>query len=283
MRFANVQGRLSLLVNGTAVDVAESSGGRFGPDPQSIWSEWDAFVAWGSDLGPAEGTPFTPEMLGPPVPRPRQVFAIGLNYRDHAEEANLALPEHPVTFTKFPSSITGPCGEVRLPSERVDWEVELVVVMGREAHDVDVADAWHFVAGVCVGQDLSEREVQMRPPAPQFSLGKSFPGFAPLGPAVVTVDELPNPDKLEIGCRLNGVEMQSGRTSDMIFSVGELVAALSGIVTLFPGDLIFTGTPSGVGAGRTPPQFLRPGDVLESYVAGVGEMRHVFVDGKSRA
>jgi 2-keto-4-pentenoate hydratase/2-oxohepta-3-ene-1,7-dioic acid hydratase in catechol pathway len=279
MRFANVSGRLSLLVDGTAVDVAEASAGRFGPDPQSVWSAWDAFVEWEAGVGRTSGSPFSPEQLGPPVPRPRQLFAIGLNYRDHAEEANLALPENPVVFTKFPSALTGPYGEIRLPTEYVDWEVELVLVIGREAHQVSATDGWRHVAGVCVGQDLSERQVQNRPPAAQFSLGKSFPGFAPLGPAVVTVDELANPDKLEIGCRLNGREMQIGRTSDMIFPVGELVAELSGIVTLLPGDLIYTGTPAGVGIGRTPPQFLRPGDVLESYIAGVGELRHVFVDG----
>jgi 2-keto-4-pentenoate hydratase/2-oxohepta-3-ene-1,7-dioic acid hydratase in catechol pathway len=129
---------------------------------------------------------------------------------------------------------------------------------------------------VTVGQDISDRAVQMRPPAPQFSLGKSFPGYGPIGPAIVTLDELDDPDDLDLGCRVNGEEVQKGRTSDMIFSVPELVARLSQVLTLRPGDLIFTGTPSGVGAARTPPRFLRPGDVLTSYIQGVGEMRHAF-------
>ncbi|HEY2706075.1 MAG TPA: fumarylacetoacetate hydrolase family protein [Candidatus Dormibacteraeota bacterium] len=277
MRVANVRGRLSLLTDEGAVDVAAASAGRFGPDPQSVWSDWGRFVDWAAALGPQPAAAYAPENLRPPVPRPGQIFAIGLNYWDNAEEAELDLPDHPVTFTKFPSCITGPWTTLALPSDRVDWEVELVVVVGREAHRIDAARAWSVVAGVTVGQDLSERDVQHRPPAPQFCLGKSFPGFGPIGPAVVTIDELPDPDDLELGCRINGEELQRGRTSSMIFTVPELVGRLSEIVTLRPGDLIFTGTPAGVGAVRTPPRYLRPGDVLESYVTGVGEMRHPLV------
>ena len=282
MRIANLRGRLSLLTEGDgAIDVAGASGGRFGPDPQSPFGQWDEFAAWASQLHEAGATPYRPEELGPPVPRPDQVFAIALNYRDHADEARLELPAEPPTFTKFPSCLTGPNGAVALSGEAVDWEVELVVVIGREGHRVSAADAWSVVAGVTVGQDISDRVVQMRPPAPQFSLGKSFPGYGPIGPVIVTVDELDDPDDLELGCSVNGEEVQKGRTSDMIFSVPELIARLSSVVTLRPGDLIFTGTPSGVGAARTPPRFLRPGDVLTSYIQGVGEMRHVFEPGSA--
>ena len=148
-----------------------------------------------------------------PVPRPRQVFAIGLNYAAHAAEAGVESPTFPPTFTKFPTCLTGPDATVELPSEFVDWEVELVVVIGRLAHEVAEGNGWSHVAGLTVGQDLSERIVQTRPPAPQFSLGKSFPGFGPIGPWVVTPDELDNPDDLALGCTVNGEEVQKSRTS----------------------------------------------------------------------
>lgn len=276
MRVANLRGRLSLLTGNGAIDVAGVSGGRYGPDPQSIFRQWDDFRQWASLFDGTGAAPYRPEDLGPPVPRPDQVFAIGFNYRDHADEFRVELPAEPATFTKFPTCLTGPYGAVTLRGTAVDWEVELVVVIGGEAHEVSAADAWSVVAGVTVGQDISDRVVQMRPPSPQFSLGKSFPGYGPIGPAVVTLDELDDPDDLGLGCRVNGEEVQKGRTSDMIFSVPELIARLSQVVTLRPGDLIFTGTPPGVGAARTPPRFLCPGDVLTSYIHGVGEMRHVF-------
>jgi 2-keto-4-pentenoate hydratase/2-oxohepta-3-ene-1,7-dioic acid hydratase in catechol pathway len=200
------------------------------------------------------------------------VFAIGMNYTDHATETGLGVPSAPNTFTKFPTCITGPRAEVVLPPGDVDWEVELVVVLGRTARQVPARRAWDFVAGVCVGQDLSERRQQLAPPSPQFSLGKSHPGFGPTGPFLVTPDELADPDDLELGCSLNGEVVQHGRTRDMLFPVPELIARLSAVVTMLPGDLIFTGTPAGVGLGRTPPRFLSPGDVLVSHISQVGEI-----------
>jgi 2-keto-4-pentenoate hydratase/2-oxohepta-3-ene-1,7-dioic acid hydratase in catechol pathway len=206
------------------------------------------------------------------VPRPRQVFAIGMNYRDHADETGLGVPASPSTFTKFPTCITGPSAQVPLPPGDVDWEVELVVVLGRTARNVSASRAWDHVAGVCVGQDLSERKLQLIPPSPQFSLGKSHPGFGPTGPYLVTPDELGDPDDLALDCTLNGEQVQQGRTRDMLFPVPELIARLSAVVTMLPGDLIFTGTPAGVGLGRTPPRFLAPGDVLVSSIDQVGEI-----------
>lgn len=282
MRIANLRGRLTLLAADRAIDVAEQSDGRFGPDPQAVWNTWDAFRDWASSARGVVGADYDPRDLGPPVPKPAQVFAIGLNYRDHAEESGLPVPSHPTTFTKFPSCITGPFAEVALPSEKVDWEVELVFVIGKTAHQVPAADAWSHVAGFMVGQDLSEREVQLRPPVPQFPLGKSFPGFGPIGPAVVTLDEISNPDDLELGCKIGDEIVQRSRTSQMIFPVAELVARLSAIVTLWPGDLVFTGTPQGVGMGRKPPRWLRPGDVLESWIEGVGTIRQTLVGRRSR-
>jgi 2-keto-4-pentenoate hydratase/2-oxohepta-3-ene-1,7-dioic acid hydratase in catechol pathway len=182
-------------------------------------------------------------------------------------------------FTKYVTSLTGPTGEINLPPGSVDWEVELVVVVGRRAHRVAAERGWDHVAGVSVGQDISERDLQRVGPAPQFSLAKSYPGFGPIGPVLVTPDELSDPDDLELGCLVNGEQLQKARTRDMIFGVGELIARLSAVTPLLPGDVIFTGTPSGVGLGRSPQRFLSPGDELVSYVRGVGEMRHRMIPG----
>jgi 2-keto-4-pentenoate hydratase/2-oxohepta-3-ene-1,7-dioic acid hydratase in catechol pathway len=175
------------------------------------------------------------------------------------------------------SAFSGAYSSVVLPRDgNVDWECELVVVIGRESHRVEVERGWSHVAGLTVGQDISERKLQRAGPIPQFSLGKSFPGFAPQGPVLVTPDELDNRDDLAIGCDVNGEPMQKARTSDMIFPVAELLAYLSNVVTLYPGDVLFTGTPPGVGMGRKPPVFLKPGDRLRSYVEGIGEMVQEF-------
>lgn len=273
MRMANHDGRATLLVDGMGVDVEEASRGRFASDPAAVFDRWDELRAWADDVVPDDPFPVEEPQLGAPSPRPRQVFGIALNYRDHAAESNLEVPEAPATFTKFATCIAGPDEELSLPGESVDWEVELVAVVGRRTHRVTERAAWEHVAGVTVGQDLSERRVQMAGSTPQFSLGKSFPGFGPTGPWLVTPDELPDRDDLELWCTLNGREVQRGRTSDMVFSVSGLVSWLSGICPLLPGDLIFTGTPPGVGMAQDPPVFLRPGDELVSGVDGIGRIR----------
>ena len=279
MRLINFDGRLNLLTRAGAVDVGNASGGRFPADPQAVYDCWDGFIAWAESV-PVDGTPavaLNPARLGPPVPRPRQIFAIGLNYAAHADESGFIEPDEPVVFAKFASSIAGPHTTVPLPPGSVDWEVELVVVIGRGGRDVPAASAWEHVAGVTVGQDISERERQHSGPAPQFSLAKSHAGFSPIGPAVVTVDELADRDDLEIGAEIDGHVVQASRTSQLIFPVPELIARISRVVELYPGDLIFTGTPAGVGAGRTPPRFLQPGEVLRSYIVGVGELVQSFI------
>jgi 2,4-didehydro-3-deoxy-L-rhamnonate hydrolase len=272
MHVANVAGRPHIVVDGGMVDVSAASAGRFPADPLGLLERWPEFREWADQVALADPVPVAAADLGAPVPCPRQVFAIGMNYTDHASETGLGLPAVPSTFTKFPTCITGPVAEVALPPGDVDWEVELVVVLGQTARQVPADRAWDFVAGVCVGQDLSERRRQLIPPSPQFSLGKSHPGFGPTGPVLVTPDELDDPDDLALGCTLNGEVVQQGRTRDMVFPVPELIAHLSAIVTLLPGDLIFTGTPAGVGLGRTPPRFLSPGDVLVSSIGQVGEI-----------
>lgn len=278
MRFANMAGRAAVEIDGRTYDVERASEGAFSCEPNLVYGRWDELRDWVSskDWGRAPDharVDVVPGLVRAPSPSPRQVFGVGLNYRKHAAEANLPLPEFPVIFTKFPSCLAGPFADIELPSANVDWEVELVVVMGRESRNVPEAGAWDHIAGISVGQDVSERVVQGRPPIPQFSMGKSFPTFGPFGPHVVTVDEIADPNDLELICTLNGTEMQHERTSDLIFSVPELIAYLSGILPLFPGDVIFTGTPSGVGSAREPKVFLQAGDLLVSEIPGVGRMQ----------
>jgi 2,4-didehydro-3-deoxy-L-rhamnonate hydrolase len=278
MRFGNVGGRLHLLVGDGLVDVELASNGRLPAEPLAALDRWDALVGWAQTSdGAAIAGPVAGAELLAPLPRPRQVFGVGLNYRLHAAEGRRDVPEEPAVFTKFPSCIAGPTSDIPVGSDTVDWEVELVVAVGRTAHKVGVERAWDHVAGLMVGQDVSDRAVQRRPPA-QWSLAKSFSGFGPTGPWLVTPDELPDRDDLDLGCSVNGEEMQKARTSDLIFPVPELVSRLSHIVTLWPGDLMFTGTPSGVGYARTPPRFLHPGDVVTSYIGGIGELRNRCVE-----
>ena len=290
MRLANLQGRAVVVRGDRAVDVADASDGRFGPDPQALFDVWPSFVAWAkdrlsssgeaayrdTDAATGDAATFELTSLGAPVPRPRQVFAIGLNYAEHAAEAGYPPDAMPVTFTKFPTSIVGQDHVVALPEGNVDWEVELVVVLGREAHKLDRENAWDHVAGLTIGQDLSERITQLQGSAPQFSLGKSFPGFGPTGPWLVTPDELADRDDLAISCALSEERMQSSRTSMMLYDVPELLVRLSAVCRLLPGDIIFSGTPSGIGNRRTPPRFIRPDDVLVSDIEGIGTLTTRF-------
>jgi len=280
MRIANVAGRVTLLgPGGAGLDVEKASSGAFPADPQALFEQWDEFREWAESRQDDADTEIDPAKLCAPTPFPRQVFAIGLNYADHVGESGLGTPATLPVFTKFPTSITGPNATVTLPCATVDWEVELVVAIGRRAYEVPEGDAWGHVAGLMVGQDLSERVLQLAGPAPQFSLGKSYPGFSPLGPSLVTVDAVPDPDDLELGCAMDGEVLQLGRTRDMIFGVPELIAMLSAVCPLLPGDIIFTGTPSGVGGTRNPRRFLLPGSELVSHAEGVGELRNGLVAG----
>ena len=275
-RLANLAGRAVLLAGDGGVDVERRSEGRFAADPQALYDRWDEFLHWAEHLeipGELDYTELAESDLLSPAPFPRQVFGIGLNYRDHAAETGMQLPNRVATFTKFPTCIVGGFHEVELPEGSVDYEVELVVVMAKAAHRVADWEAWSHIAGVTVGQDLSERILQ-REAGNQFSLGKSFPGFGPMGPCLVTPDELTQPDDMALRSVLNGEVMQDGRTSDMVFGVPRLVEELSAVVTLLPGDVIFTGTPAGVGWVRQPPRFLQPGDVLESTIDGIGTIRN---------
>ncbi|WP_426574908.1 fumarylacetoacetate hydrolase family protein [Aquihabitans sp. McL0605] len=275
MKLANHGGRLALVVDGGCIDVADASAGRFGPDPASAYADWDALDEWAA-TATGDVKPLDERSLGAPSPEPRQVFAIGLNYASHAEESGMALPEVPAVFTKYPASLGGPFEPIELSGEMVDWEVELVVVIGRHADRVVEADAWAHVAGLCVGQDVSDRKVQFAAGA-QFSLGKSYRSYGPTGPWLVTLDELDDPGDLALGCSIDGETVQEDRTTGLVFDIPRLIVELSAVVPLLPGDLIFTGTPAGVGITRQPPRFLKEGEVVESWIEGIGTIRNTVI------
>ncbi|QHG85533.1 fumarylacetoacetate hydrolase family protein (plasmid) [Rhodococcus rhodochrous] len=283
MRLLNIDGRLNIESHGEAIDVEHASKGRFGASFDDALHRWNEFLEWAPSAEAEQARPYAESSLRAPVGNPRQIFAIGLNYRGHAQENDLDLPDTPMVFTKFASSIFAPFGEIEMPPGWVDWEVELVVVMGKHARHVDPDHAWDHVAGLTAGQDLSERKLQIKPPAPQqFSLAKSYPGFAPLGPALVTPDEFADRDDLLVECRIGQEIVQSARTKELIFPIAELISYLSSVVTLQPGDLIFTGTPDGVGFARTPQRFLQDGDELITTIEGIGTMKHTMRNGEGR-
>jgi len=275
MLLVNVQGRAGLLIGDAVVDVERRSGGRFAADPMAAVAAWGALAGWSAGLRRADGDAALEEtLLGPPVPRPAKVFAIGMNYRAHAEEAGLEIPRTPVVFTKFPNCLVGPHADIVLSSAYVDWEVELVVAIGRRGRGIAENDALAAVAGYCIGQDISDRKLQFADKPPQFSIGKSLDTFGPIGPALVSLDEVRDPNDLALTCDVGGERMQDARTSDMIFSVPALIAFLASVCTLEAGDLIFTGTPSGVGSTRTPRRYLAPGEEVVSAIEDLGTLRN---------
>jgi 2-keto-4-pentenoate hydratase/2-oxohepta-3-ene-1,7-dioic acid hydratase in catechol pathway len=281
MRLANLNGRATIVLDDGIVDVATASQGAFSTSIDKCLGQLDKLDAWCRTAKPVpeeiDVAEFARDPRLGPVVNPQQVFAIGLNYRRHATESGLGVPTEPMVFTKFNSSVCGPNESLPIPGATTDYEAELVVVIGATVRDVSVDDALNVVAGYCVGQDFSERDVQFRSTPAQFSLAKSFRNFAPIGPWLTTADDVPDPQDLTIGTRLNGSSMQDSRTSDMVFSVAELIAYLSSVCELRRGDLIFTGTPEGVGQNRTPPVFLQPGDVIETTIEGLGTIRNVAV------
>lgn len=221
------------------------------------------------------GIPLDQVKFKAPVPNPNKVIGIGLNYRDHAEESKLPLPKEPVIFGKYANAVIGPEENIILPvdlTEQVDYEAELAVVIGRCAHNISEDEAFDYVAGYTNFNDVSARDLQMRDG--QWMKGKCLDTFAPMGPWLVTKDEIPNPENLKIELRLNGKTMQASNTSNLIFGVAHLVSFLSKLMTLEPGDVIATGTPAGVGFVRKPPVFLRPGDKVEVEIEGLGILKN---------
>ena len=279
MRIASRLGRSVIVQGALCVDVENASGGVFSHHIDDLYQNWPGFVEWARASAPAPDQPFAVSELDAPAQRPRQVFAIGLNYVDHAAESGVTVPSSATVFTKFPTWLVGPTATIELPSTQVDWEVELVAVIGRTADRVSEADAWNYVAGLTVGQDISERAVQLAGPVPQFSLGKSYRTFGPIGPVLVTPDELERRDDLELQCSVAGRVLQKGRTGQMVFSVSQLIAQISQVCPMLPGDVLFTGTPPGVGMARKPQEFLQPGTTLISEIEGIGRLVNPVVAG----
>ena len=269
-RLATVNDRAVLIAHDGVYDLERHGGGRFSSDPMEAIARHAELHAVAAALGATPDAKLDAVALGVCVPRPQKVFGIGLNYGSHAKESGMELPQKPLVFTKFPSCLVGPTSDVVVWGPTTDWEAELVVVIGRRGRDVAAADAWNAVAGVTCGQDVSERMTQFAAKPPHFDLGKSFDTFGPIGPAIVSLDQLANPDDLAITCDVNGTRRQDARTSDLIFDVPALIAYLSSICTLEPGDLIFTGTPAGVGASSQ--TFLKPGDTITTTVEGIGTL-----------
>ena len=218
--------------------------------------------------------------LLPPVPNPSKILCVGLNYRDHAIEGGKAIPTEPVLFAKFPNTLIAHGDPIKLPkvAEKVDYEAELVIVIGKTGRHIPNTDAaFEYVGGYTVGHDVSARDWQFRGEEKQWTIGKTFDTFAPTGPVLVTTDELTNPHKLQVQLRLNGTTLQNSNTKEFIFGVPHMLWFLSQVVTLEPGDLIFTGTPPGVGIARKPPVLLKPGDVAEVEIEGIGTLKNPVV------
>ena len=227
-------------------------------------------------MAAGEPLPHTDIELLPPIPSPEKVICIGRNYAEHAEESGADVSAEPVVFNKFPSAVSTAGRPIVLPklSREVDYEAELVVVIGIGGRHITQQRALEHVAAYCCGNDVSARDWQLRKPGGQWLLGKSFDSFASFGPHLVTTDEIEDPGNLDIQLRLNDQQMQASNTSQLIFPIEELIAHISGICTLKPGDLIFTGTPSGVGFARTPPIFLKDGDTVEVEIEKLGVLRN---------
>jgi len=275
-RLANVDGRAALVDGDSWWDLATVTGRPELADPMAAIADVGSLHS--ANAGIRAQTPsgsMSQANLGAPVPRPRNSFAVGLNYGSHVAEAQMDVPDVPLIFTKFSSCIVGPDAEVELRTETGDYEAELVVVIGSTARDVSADDAWSHIAGLTVGQDLSDRGLQFAAKPPHFDLGKSRDGYGPTGPVLVSPDLVPDANSLAISCEVNGEVRQSDTTASMIFDVATLVEYLSGIVTLEPGDLIFTGTPDGV--GMVSGKFLAAGDVLTTTIEGIGTITQRFV------
>ncbi len=275
-RLATVDGRAVLINGATWHDLAAASGGSFSGDPMEAIDRHAELhdIAASTDGRDADGV-VDETAFGAPVPAPRNVFAIGLNYADHAGEADMDLPENPLVFTKWTSCIVGPTDDIELRSGAADYEAELVVVIGDGGRDIPRADAWNHIGGLMCGQDISDRRLQFAAKPPHFDLGKSRDTYGPTGPVLVSTDLIDDPADLDIVCRVNGEIRQSSNTTHLIFDVPTLVEYISSAITLAPGDMIFTGTPEGVGAMQG--MFLVPGDVVETEIAGLGVLRNTCV------
>jgi 2,4-didehydro-3-deoxy-L-rhamnonate hydrolase len=281
VKFANRAGRASIVRDDRILDIATASRGAFASDP-AVYLDVGSHPALRelADQYADSFVPFEPDELGPPVPRPGTILAVALNYQLHAAEAGRTAPDQPVLFAKASGSVCGPTATIEIDADwqSIDYEAEVVAVVGRRTRNIDPDAAWDHLAGLTAGQDVSDRAEQAREPLRQFSFAKSYDTFSPIGPLLVSIDEFPDPDNIELIGRVDGAEVQHVTTAQLITGIPALISQISHRITLEPGDLIFTGTPAGVGSRRQPPLFLRPGMTLETEIPEVGTMINPIVD-----
>ena len=275
-KLANVSGR-SVLVNGDHYfDLAKISEGNVSSDPSQVVNSLGAISKLYKQIDQFDASGSLKDVqMGPPVTGSRNCFAVGLNYRNHAEESGMEIPPFPMIFTKHTSCINGPFDDIEMRSDIVDYEAELVVIIGKQGKNITNDEAWNHVAGLTVGQDISDRSVQFHATPPQFNLGKSFDTFGPIGPILVSPDEFEDKNSLDLECSVNGELRQKDNTNDLIFDIPYIISYISEFITLEPGDLIFTGTPAGVGA--TQGKLLKDGDILSTTIEGIGRMENKCV------
>ena len=275
-KLANASGR-SVLVNGDHYfDLAKISEGNVSSDPSQVVNSLGAISKLYKQIDQFDASGSLKDVqMGPPVTGSRNCFAVGLNYRNHAEESGMEIPPFPMIFTKHTSCINGPFDNIEMRSDIVDYEAELVVVIGKQGKNISNDEAWNHVAGLTVGQDISDRSVQFHSTPPQFNLGKSFDTFGPIGPILVSPDQFEDKSSLNLECSVNGELRQKDNTNDLIFDIPYIISYVSEFITLEPGDLIFTGTPAGVGA--TQGKLLKDGDILSTTIEGIGSMENKCV------
>ena len=273
-KLANIAGRAALVEGENYYDLETISNGDFDEDTTNALKNLDGLMALSSELSKAEPSGILKDAnIDAPVSAPKNCYAVGLNYRNHAEEAGMDIPSSPMVFTKHTTCLVGPNANIEMRSDNVDYEAELVAVIGMPGKDISEDKAWDHVAGLCVGQDVSDRTVQFSSKPPQFNLGKSFDTFGPMGPYLVSPDGLKDKDSLDIECKVNEEIRQKDNTNDLIFSVPSIISYLSEIVTLNTGDVIFTGTPGGVGVMEG--KFLKEGDIVTTSIEGIGTLKNV--------
>jgi 2-keto-4-pentenoate hydratase/2-oxohepta-3-ene-1,7-dioic acid hydratase in catechol pathway len=275
--------QLGVVADGKVVNLAEASGGKLPSDMRAFIEAGDSALQTAKEIaakGGSSGVPLESVKLLAPISNPSKLIAIGLNYMDHVRETGSKVPQIAVMFTKYTSSIIGTGDEIRWDptlTQKVDWEAELAVVIGKRASKIKEENAFDYILGYMNCHDVSARDLQNEK-GDQWIMGKSLDTFGPLGPYLVTKDEVPTPNNLSIRCSVNGTPMQDSNTREMIFKIPYLIAYLSRAITLLPGDVITTGTPDGVGAARKPPIFLKHGDVVTVEVEGLGQLTNTCVE-----
>ena len=272
-KLANIEGRAALVDGENYYDLETISNGKFNNDTSNALTNLVGLSELSEDLSKSEPTGLLHDVkIDAPISAPKNCYAVGLNYRNHAEEAGMDIPSVPMVFTKHTTCLVGPNSTIEMRSDHVDYEAELVVVIGHPGKDILKDNAWNHVAGLCVGQDISDRTVQFSSKPPQFNLGKSFDTFGPMGPYLVSPDSLQNKESLQIECKVNQEVRQKDNTNDLIFDIPSIISYLSEIVTLNTGDVIFTGTPGGVGVMEG--KFLKDGDILRTSIEGLGTLKN---------